>query len=224
MNSKINFLFLACCVVSLVSVSASEEAADTKSGNKTYKCLTVKNQLNVCGNANIAGSLNVGGVNIAPLVALISANSLSYGSVYNTSAITSLANGGFVTFGNSAPSAGGVLPLMNGSASDDTAITVNNAGVYVIQFSVRGTVGLIDTSLLFQITSGSIASPVTVAQFASNTSHLSDLDVLVVNGSVIVSLAAGTVLRLQNISGAAVAIPSINGTATNAEFSVQRIA
>lgn len=196
----------------------SSHEMDKGCKKKTYSCLTVTQQLNACN------TVFVGGVNIAPLVSLITANSFSYGSLFDTTNGQAISNNGFATFSNNGPCAGGVLPLMNGSTVDNTAITLSTAGVYKIEFAVRGTFATASAPLVFNITSGTIISPTIVAQFASNTAT-PNTEVLVVNGSIIVSLPAQTVLRLQNVSGGTVTTSAVNaGVTTGIEFSVQRVA
>ncbi len=235
MRSEKKLLILALSLVTCNNVYALENPLDetlTKSRNKKFDCLTAK-YLNVCDNASVNGTVSVGGVNIAPLVSTITENSLSYGSVYNLGLITSQTLTGddtatsFVHFSNAGISGGGILPLSDNGNPDPTAITITSEGIYFLHFYVIALPVLNTlTDIVFELTQGPIGSTTSIAQFIALS-----VTGLAINGSTIVYLPAGAVIRLHNATnGYDVYVPKLTSltppapNAINAEIVIERIA
>lgn len=235
MRSKTTLLIPGLILIAFSNVYASENASDeilTKSRNKKFDCLTAK-YLNVCNNASINGTLSVGGVNLAPLIATITSKSLSYGSVYNIGSIPTQtltgddAASSFVNFSNAGISGGSVLPLSDNGTPDTTAITITSAGIYRIQcYVIAEPVSIGLTSIIFEVTQGPIGNTSSIFQFIilGSTGE-------VINGSAIVYLPAGTVLRLHNATtGQDIIVPNLTTFTTpapnaiNAQMIIQRVA
>lgn len=216
---------------------------------------TVEGKLSVLGNVAIGGTLTVGGVPFNNLIGLAGAigpagatgatgpagaagipglgGILGYAYACNSGGATQVvAAGGNVTFNtSSAPSANITAP---GIGLSDFTIPAGNAGVYRIQYHVRGTPETLvpPSALEFEITDG--GTPLSCATYASSvqTTSLAATGTEAVNGYTLVSLdASAHVIRLHNITNSSVDSVSLAPTpvgsstpAVNASLIIERIA
>jgi hypothetical protein len=181
------------------------------------------------GAAGAAGPVGPQGIPGIPGVGGI----LGYTAACNSSDQTIIPDG-YVTFDTVGVSAGITPPVIDGST-----FTTVTAGVYYIQYQVRGTPGSLTPppALEFQVIYNTtpVTAPIIIgcATYASDvqTTSLAAAGTLVVNGFTIVSLPVGAVLQLQNITNSSTVPVSLAGvvvgtttTAVNAAMVVMRIA
>ena len=122
---------------------------------------------------------------------------LGYAYACNTAAQVVTA-GGFVTFNLSASPSFGITP----PAPAGDSFTILASGVYLIQYQVRGTPASLTppSALQFEVTDN--GTPLACSSYASDvqTTSLAAAGTEAVNGYTIVTLAAGDVIALHNIT------------------------
>lgn len=194
--------------------------------------------LAVAGNEAVAGDLAVAGTITASNLTVtgtitgpggspIGAASLGYAYACNTAAQVVPA-GGIVTFNLSASPAAGIIPPAPAGAT----FTILTSGVYYIQYQVRGTPGTLTPPSALQFTVLDNGTPLACSTYASDvqSTSLAADGTEAVNGYTIVSLTAGDVITLQNItlssadSVTLAAVPVGGTSAVNASMLITRLA
>ncbi len=150
--------------------------------------------------------------------------SLGYAYVCNTAAEV-VATGANVTFNITTPPSSGITPTATG-------FTILTAGVYRIQYQVRGTPETLTppSALEFQITSN--GTPIACGTYASDVQNttLAAGGTEAVNGYTIVSLPAAATIALANITNSSAdsvslaAVPVGGTTAVNASIMIEQLA
>ncbi len=193
-------------------------------GNITIDGNATLSQLSVLGAAAIGGNLNVTGTVIAGDYALSPApaagtpgipglgGDLAYGYVASDAA-NSIGNAALVPFA--------INQILSGiTIASNTTMTVTNAGIYKIQFLVRGiNAGTNTNPLIFSIYN--VTSSTALATFES-TNPVTAGQTATVGGTFVTILSAGQEIAIVNGSAADVALA--NDGNVNGFFLVERIA
>lgn len=151
---------------------------------------------------------------------------LGFAYACNTAAQT-VAAGGNVTFNLSASPSAGITPPTPGGDS----FTIITAGVYLIQYHVRGTPASLTppSALEFEVTSGGTPLPCSTYASSVQSTSLAAAGTEAVNGFTIVSLPATAIIKLHNITLSSVdsvglaAVPVGGTSAVNASMSIIRL-
>ena len=209
--------------------SVSMDDAETK-GVKKIDCLRVNEQLRVCGDALIDGVLTLASQPVISLaigtpgvpgiggdLAFSAAANIGTGTL-----LVTVTSGGIVPFNVNVITEPALVPSAGGVTSNGTSITVANAGIYRIQAQLAGIGADPADPLAFQLQIN--GAPFAAGLFVGNTSSANQAgSINTVSGFGIISLPAGAVLTLVNVSDESVNLVSAVGV-VNTVFTVERIA